>query len=201
MADRDREKWDRKYRENPILREERSPCRWLEEYVPEGDGKSVALDVACGTGRNTLWLARHGWYVDAVDISPVALDILKERAKEAHLDERITCRLVDLDRFEAPRPDYDLIVKTNYLDRPLIADLQTRVRPGGYFIVDTYLDHPDNERETFQSDFLLQAAELPLLFADWEILAYEEYPNEDETHRMMKAGIVARKLPTLFEEE
>ncbi|WP_292663024.1 methyltransferase domain-containing protein [Nitratifractor sp.] len=201
MAERDREKWDRKYRENPVLSDERPPCRWLEEYIPEEHENSIALDVACGTGRNTLWLARHGWYVDAVDISSVALDILKERAEQEDLNERIASRLADLDRFEAPRSDYDLIVKTNYLDRPLIADLQTRVRPGGYFIVDTYLDHPENERETFQSDFLLQAAELPLLFADWEILAYEEYPNEEETHRMMKAGIVAQKLSTLSIEE
>ena len=194
MSQRDQEKWDRKYLENPSLREERPPSRWLEEYIPETEG-GQALDVACGTGRNTLWLARHGWKVDAVDISPVALQILTEAAQKEGVSGMITTYLIDLDRFVAPRESYDLIVKTNYLDRPLISELKKLLKLGGYFVVETYMDHPENEREDANPDFLLQAAELPLIFNDWEILAYEEYPNENfEMHRMMKAGIVARKI-------
>ena len=194
MSQKDQEKWDRKYLENPALREERPPSRWLEEYIPKAKG-GPALDVACGTGRNTLWLARHGWKVDAVDISPVALQILTEAAQKEGCAEKITTYLIDLDRFVPPRKSYDLIVKTNFLDRPLIGELKELLKPGGYFVVETYMDHPDNEREDANPDFLLQAAELPLIFNDWEILAYEEYPNENfEMHRMMKAGIVARKI-------
>ncbi|WP_292663670.1 class I SAM-dependent methyltransferase [Nitratifractor sp.] len=195
MARQDREKWDRKYRENPALSKERPPSRWLAEYAAEAAEGSRALDVACGTGRNTLWLAEHGWRVDAVDISPVALQILRERLEERGLEGRVEIYQADLDALTPPHPFYDLIVKTNYLDRPLISDLQKLVRPGGLFVVETYLDHPDNERRDAHPDFLLQAAELPLLFADWEILVYEEYPNDmDEKYRMMKAGIVAKKL-------
>ena len=195
MAPQDRKKWDRKYRENPALSQERPPSRWLAEYAAEAVEGSRALDIACGTGRNTLWLAEHGWRVDAVDISPVALQILRDRLEELGLEDRVETHRADLDAFTPPHPFYDLIVKTNYLNRPLIADLQKYVRPGGLFVVETYLDHPANERRDANPDFLLQAAELPLLFADWEILAYEEYPNDtDEKYRMMKAGIVARKL-------
>jgi len=193
MSQKDQEKWDRKYLENPHLREERPPSRWLEEYLPESGG-GVALDVACGTGRNTLWLARHGWQVDAVDISPVALQILTEAAQAAGVSDHITTYLLDLERFVPPRESYDLIVKTNYLDRPLMDTLKKLLKSGGIFIVEAYLDHPDNAKEGLDPDFLLQAAELPLLFADYTILAYEEYPNDSfETHRMMKAGIVAKK--------
>ena len=42
----------------------------------------TALDLACGAGRNALWLAEHGWSVTAVDGAPAAIDILLKRASE-----------------------------------------------------------------------------------------------------------------------
>ncbi len=69
----DRLKWNRKFREKP----KRQPvCPVVEKYWREApSGK--ALDLACGLGRNSLFLAEHGMTVDAVDISDVALDRLE----------------------------------------------------------------------------------------------------------------------------
>src|ERR1700689_3084754 len=44
-----------------------------------------ALDLACGAGRNALWLAQHGWDVTAVDAAPSAVTILRERAAHSGL--------------------------------------------------------------------------------------------------------------------
>jgi SAM-dependent methyltransferase len=47
-----------------------------------------ALDLGCGPGRNALLLAARGFEVDAVDLSPAALDWARERAREAGADIR-----------------------------------------------------------------------------------------------------------------
>ncbi|WP_457607981.1 class I SAM-dependent methyltransferase [Nitratifractor sp.] len=194
MAQKDQEKWDRKYMENPRLREQRPPSRWVENYAKDGEGRE-ALDLACGTGRNAVWLGRHGWKVEAVDLSPVALQLLTEVAEAAGVREQIRTEMIDLDEFRLPVARYDLVVKTNFLDRRLLGQIGDALRPGGLAIVETHMAHPSNEREDANPDFLLRPGELPSLFGKgFEILAYEEYPNEAyEMHRMMKAGIVARK--------
>jgi 2-polyprenyl-3-methyl-5-hydroxy-6-metoxy-1,4-benzoquinol methylase len=194
MSKTDQEKWDRKYLENPKLREKRPPLRWIERYATTGEGKE-ALDLAAGTGRNAIALAERGWRVEAVDLSPLALQILTEHAQEAGVWERIVTECIDLDRFEADGKRYDLIVMANYLDRELIARLTPALNPGGLFIVETYMEHPDNEKKQSNPNYLLAPEELKRIFSDgFEILEYEEFWNEGhEMYRMRKAGIVARK--------
>ncbi|MGI8761352.1 MAG: class I SAM-dependent methyltransferase [Jatrophihabitantaceae bacterium] len=64
--------WDERYRSSTLVWGARPNC-WVEQEladVPPGR----ALDLACGEGRNALWLAARGWQVSALDFSPVALD-------------------------------------------------------------------------------------------------------------------------------
>ncbi len=193
MSRSDQEKWDRKYLENPKLRKRRPPSPWLERFAAQGEGRR-ALDLACGTGRNSVWLAKRGWRVDAIDLSPVALQILTEWVQDEEVSTKVQTYLLDLEESLPEQTDYDLIVQTNFLDRNLIRPLMDHLRPGGIFLVETYLQHPENERRDANPDFLLQPGELPRIFQEFEILAYEEYPNESyEMYRMMKAGIVAKK--------
>ncbi|MCG7523539.1 class I SAM-dependent methyltransferase [Streptomyces sp. OfavH-34-F] len=69
-----------------------------------------ALDLGCGPGRNALHLAAHGFEVDAVDLSPVAVAWGEERAAEAGADIRFLCG----DAFTLPADvlsgPYDLVV-------------------------------------------------------------------------------------------
>jgi SAM-dependent methyltransferase len=78
MSDFDAAYWDQRYAESASVWGG-APNRWVEQEVldlPAGR----ALDLACGEGRNAVWLARRGWRVIAVDFSVVALD--KGRALE-----------------------------------------------------------------------------------------------------------------------
>jgi SAM-dependent methyltransferase len=192
MAQSDQEKWDRKYLENPKLREERPPVRWIERFVPDREG--YALDLACGTGRNAVALARRGWRIKAVDLSPVALQILTEFAEAAGVLERIDTELIDLDVF-VPEKQFDLILKTNYLDRDLIRRTIPSLKSGGLYIVETYMEHEGNEKKDSNPDYLLKPGELRGIFSEgFEILHYEEFWNEGyEMYRMRKQAIVARK--------
>lgn len=190
MADKDREKWNRKYTDMQDLLQKRPPSPIVERFYTEVSGRQ-ALDLACGAGRNTLFLAEKGFRVDAVDISEVALDALRERV--SGLDVRII--EADLESFVPEKDRYDLIVKTNYLDRALIERAKTGLVPGGIFVVETYMEDSANEKQDSNPDFLLRKGELQEIFAEgFEIMLYETFWNEGyEKYRMKKAAIAARK--------
>jgi ubiquinone/menaquinone biosynthesis C-methylase UbiE len=82
----ERERWDDRYRTDELIwRAE--PNRFLvEEVVGLAPGR--ALDLACGEGRNALWLAERGWQVTAVDFSAVGLAKAQRLASERALDLR-----------------------------------------------------------------------------------------------------------------
>lgn len=68
-----------------------------------------AVDLACGSGRHALWLARHGWYVTAVDFSAEAVAQARERAPEADLRGSVDWRVADV-RHWAPDSPVDLVM-------------------------------------------------------------------------------------------
>lgn len=131
----DREYWDRKYAEGGgVLEGPPIPLlvRWLPR-LPRGR----ALDIAAGCGRHAVFLAEHGYRVDALDISPLALARLVERARQRGVQVRAA--VVDLDEIALPPATYDLVVNTYYLNRRLLAQVPSALRPGGALVVETPL--------------------------------------------------------------
>ena len=127
-----------------------------------------ALDLACGAGRNTLYLAGLGWRVTAVDRSPAALGLLRERAS---LSGGVEIHRADLERGEfsiAPN-SFDLICDILYLQRDLFEPIRDGVRPGGVFAGVILLQQPDRD-----SRFRLAPGELRREFESWKILYYSE---------------------------
>jgi SAM-dependent methyltransferase len=83
---RDREQWDGHYADGFLPWDTGQPEPLLVELV-QGGAIPVGrvLEIGCGTGTNAVWLARHGYDVVAVDISPLAVARARERAGEAGL--------------------------------------------------------------------------------------------------------------------
>jgi tellurite methyltransferase len=126
-----------------------------------------ALDLACGAGRNAIYLAGLGWEVTAVDRSAAALRLLRRQAGRLGLD----IRQADLERGEFPiDPEaYDLICDIRYLQRDLFPAIRTGVRPGGLFAGVILLQEPGHD-----STFRLGPGELRAEFENWKILYYSE---------------------------
>ena len=76
-----------------------------------------AIDLAGGTGRHGIWLAERGLDVTIADISPVGLEVARQRAAEAGVT--IQTLEVDLETSPFPAGPWDLIVSVCYLWRPL----------------------------------------------------------------------------------
>jgi tellurite methyltransferase len=157
----------------------------------KSDMGGVALDLACGLGHNAIWLAQRGWQVDAVDISPVGLDLAESLAKRAHCTT-ISWIAADLDDFEPQPAAYDLVTVFRFLDRQRLPQLiESALRPGGILIYETF-----SQRQFSRSDnqlqnplFTLGPGELPLLFPQFTIISHEEADLQDRS----VARLVAQK--------
>ncbi|MFN8633383.1 MAG: methyltransferase domain-containing protein [Chloroflexota bacterium] len=171
MADTDRERWNFRYAERhaerPYLFE---PTSWLPEIadqlVPPHPG-ARALDLACGPGRNAVWLAERGWTVDAWELSDVALDILRreiERRAAAGSPLHVTPRQIDLDAAELPPETYALILNVLFLDRRLWPGMARALVSGGLLVFETFVHHPLGRQSEVSPEHLLQPGELRAAF-------------------------------------
>jgi tellurite methyltransferase len=170
-------RWDERYGKGEHLGDRASELVIAAaERMTPGD----ALDLACGPGRNAIYLARLGWRVTAVDSSAVALELLRERAAAAGVS--VDARLADLEEGEfviAPEA-YDLVCVIRYLQRDLFPRAREAVRPGGLVAAEALLEGPHNPA------YLAAPGELREYFTGWEVLAYAEAQT---------ATILARKPP------
>jgi len=134
----ERDKWDERYRAGSYSGRTH-PTALLVEWLAELP-RGRALDVACGTGRNAVFLAGAGYRVDAVDISPVGL----ERGRRAAAAAGVEVRWLEADLDDDPDralPDerYDLIVWVRYVNAGLMAPLVRRLAPGGHLLCEQHL--------------------------------------------------------------
>jgi SAM-dependent methyltransferase len=131
-----RERWDEKWRERGT--EARTePSRFLVEEL-SGVPAGRALDLACGAGRNAIWLAERGWRVTGVDYSEVALAEARRRATERAVD--VDWILADLTEWSPPLGGFDLVCVL-YLQLPagerrlVLGRAAEALAPGGTILV------------------------------------------------------------------
>jgi tellurite methyltransferase len=172
--------WDRYYSETAHTDVQPAPLLLeIADRLPPGR----ALDIACGPGRNAIYLAQLGWTVTAVDSSAAAIRLLRERAAGLPIDARVA----DLENggFAIEPHAYDLICDFFYLQRDLFPALREGVRPGGVFAGAIHLADEKAHR------FVLHPGELREEFAGWKILYYSE--AAEPGHSRPAARIIARR--------
>lgn len=77
---------------------------WQEQGLVHGD----VLDIGCGLGDNAIYLARHGFNVTGLDISPTALITAERRAKDAGVD--VTFAVADSTKLEGYTAAFDTVI-------------------------------------------------------------------------------------------
>jgi tellurite methyltransferase len=169
VTNRDRERWDARYRKRGAAEEPEPSLVALADRLPRA---GAALDVAGGAGRNALWLARRGLKVTLVDISPVALAIVRQRAAAAALE--ITTCAADLDSEELPAGPWDLIVCIRYLNRALLRTVPELLAPGGSVFVCQPTERNLDRNPRPSRRFLLNEGELPQLLPELTVEWFEE---------------------------
>jgi tellurite methyltransferase len=185
MPEADRLRWNDRYRAEGYDFAAASWLTMMREALSEHPPGAPALDIACGGGRNALFLAELGYRVDAFDISDVGLSILRTalaRRAAAGRPLAIEARQVDLERTALPVDAYELILDAFYLERSLFEPMRHALRPGGRLIIRTFLFTPGGPATSRLGSpaFALQPGELACAFGDFEILELIENHASEE---------------------
>jgi tellurite methyltransferase len=175
---------------NAIFSDE--PAPWLVEHrqLIETQPRGRALDIACGGGRNALFLAELGFEVDALDISDVAIEHVRRLAAGRGLP--IAAARADLAvTRDFPRPSYQIVIDFFYRERALFGPIADALAPAGLLFFQTFVgSRPDG---AFGPRFGLEPGELRAAFARLEILHYDEVEIGDaERGRRTVARLAAR---------
>ena len=127
------------------------------------------LDVACGSGRHARYMAGQGYRVEAIDRDAAALHGFAGVAG-------VNTRVADLEGAAWPYAgeQFDAVVVTNYLHRPLFDHLVAALAPGGVFIYETFALGNERYGRPSNPDFLLRPGELlRVAHGRLEVTAYE----------------------------
>jgi len=186
-----RARWEERHRDSAPGDPEPSVIEMMP-LLPQG----IALDIAAGTGRNAIALARAGCRVVAADFSRPGLLALAGIARREKL--AIATVLADLEESFPFRPNvFDVILNVSYLDRALVPKLKDALRPGGSILFDTFLiDEADEAGHGHlrNTRFTLDHYELRGLLAGLELTRYREglvvYPTGK---RMWRATALAQR--------
>ncbi len=155
------------------------------ELLPKGR----VLDVAMGSGRNAIYLAKLGFDVEGVDVSPEAVNIALESARTAGVT--IKAQVADLEGdYLVKKYAYEVIMCFNYLQRSLISQLKDGLRKGGIIVDATFIIDQVQFGKPKNPDYLLRHNELLNMFRDFRCLRYREGIIEG---RKAVASMIAQK--------
>lgn len=145
--------------------EDASP--WIQRWthlVPPG---GTVLDLACGRGRHLRWFAARGHPVTGVDRDPEALQGLRDLGE-----------VIQADIENGPWPfagrQFQAVVVTNYLWRPLFPRILAAVAPGGVLLHETFAQGNETVGKPSRPDFLLASGELLRAYAGLRVVAFED---------------------------
>ena len=151
-----------------------APCFGLSNFDYLLPREGLALDLACGLGANSLFLASRGLNVEAWDSSPVALKRLYGSAEKEGLAHSVCCRLVDIEQ-HPPKPDsYNVIVTSYFLYRPICEAIEKALKSNGILVYQTFHRNRLSDTGPTNPDFQLEENELLALFPNLQVRIYIE---------------------------
>ena len=196
--------WEQTYRDDSVSTFAKGPTADIAEYWTLFPAGGTILDVGCGEGRNSIFLAEKGFIVDAIDISEAGIEKAKRIAATCGTKVNFFCQ--DLIKFNFTAT-YDVILSHGVLHLCEKADRDTFIEQaklhthiGGYNAIGIFTNRlpatPDNAPFTKS---LFDVGELPAIYAQWEIVHNPEGIIEDTHpggihHQHAYEQVIARKV-------
>ncbi|HEB63805.1 MAG TPA: methyltransferase domain-containing protein [Gammaproteobacteria bacterium] len=165
------EKWNKIYSSAESVGDAVAVLKENSHLLP---AQGQALELACGMGRNALFLARQGLETAAWDISDVAIQRLNEEAKAQNFSAGFHAQIRDVVKEPMLPNSFDVIVVSYFLDRSLMPAIQDALRPGGLLFYQTFSRLQVDESGPRNPDFRLADNELLSLFSQMRLLVYRE---------------------------
>ncbi|MET0698707.1 MAG: class I SAM-dependent methyltransferase [Mycobacterium sp.] len=164
MSAQDRARWDERYADA-----EYPPIALPSFFAPFADlfpTKGLALDLACGRGAASVWLASRGMDVLGLDISPVAIGSARALASAAGVAQRCRFEIIDLDDGLPPGTPVDVLLCNKFRDDRLDAAVIARLAPGGLLATSAL-----SEVGATPGPFRAAPGELTHAFVDLDLIA------------------------------
>jgi SAM-dependent methyltransferase len=184
VAEQDRVRWDSRYSEDgPTDLGNLGLPAVFSPHEGEFPTAGVALDLACGQGTTSVWLAIRGLDVCGVDVSAVALERARQLAATHEVSGRCRFLLADLDLGLPPGPPADVVLCHLFRDPRLYRPLIERVKGGGLVAIAVL-----SEVGAQPGPFRACAGELQTAFDELAVISAGESEG--------RAWLLARKGPT-----
>jgi SAM-dependent methyltransferase len=183
--------WNERYLSSKEHYLSRRPHALVRSYAEQIPRAGLVLDVAAGSARNGLFLAKRGLRVIALDISEAGLRLAQQRARALSLS--LSLAVMDMSDAWLPPSRFDVILNFYYLSRALFEGYRQALKPGGWLFYETFVQDDNKE---YNQAHLLEPEELYSAFQDWEILHWSERWKRQtgSAHSFRRiAQLVARK--------
>jgi SAM-dependent methyltransferase len=176
------------------------PSAWVQRWSHLVPKRGVVLDVACGHGRHARWFYERNHPLALVDRSQEAIDFIANQLPATAVEAVVA------DIEEGPWPfagrEFDAVVVTNYLWRPLLPTLLASLAPGGVLIYETFTQGNEAVGKPSRPDFLLRPGELLDVCKGLRVVAFEEGFHENPARFIQRIAAVREAaatagLPTL----
>ena len=170
MGEADRHRWDERYAaKGPPPLSSVAPPAVFAGHTDLFPTAGRALDLACGQGTGSVWLASRGLQVVGLDVSPVAISQARELAQRAAVGNRCRFDVVDFDGGLPAGTPVDVILCCKFRDPRLDRAIIERLAPGGLLAVAAL-----SEVGASPGPFRAAAGELPAAFAGLHLLGADE---------------------------
>jgi len=148
----------------------KSPSKWLKYCINNlSCNKGNALDLACGKGRNSNYLAGKGYTVISVDNNPENLGYISgPNITKIEKDVEIKAN------WPLTKHKFDLIVVSNFLCRKIFPNIMNSISKKGYLIYDTFSAGHEKIGRPKNKKFILKSKELLKLCKSMSLIFYEE---------------------------
>jgi SAM-dependent methyltransferase len=164
---------------------------WLDEIAGRVPAPGRALDLAMGSGRHALCVARKGLRTYGVDINLAALRSATRHAEADRLMLRCWC--ADLTTFPLPVGRFELVIVTRYLQRDLFPSIRRAIAPGGFLLYETFtIDQRAHGVGPSSADHLLERGELREAFRGLDVLFYQEVQAPEAVARLVARKTMSR---------
>jgi 2-polyprenyl-3-methyl-5-hydroxy-6-metoxy-1,4-benzoquinol methylase len=167
MTDDDRRRWDERYAsQGPAPVDAVAPPPVFAPHAAVFPSTGQGLDLACGQGTRTVWLARRGLNVLGLDASEVAINQARDLARRSGVGQRCRFEVRDLDDGLPDGPPVDVILCHKFRDRRLDHAIIGRLAPGGLLAIAAL-----SEVGATPGQFRATPGELTAAFAELELIA------------------------------
>jgi len=144
-----------------------APSPWIQRFTPLIRQGGSILDLACGSGRHARYLAAQGFQVTGIDRDTSQCPAMNGLTL-------ITADLEDGSAWPLGQQQFDAIIVTNYLWRPIFPDLCAAIAAGGLLLYETFAAGQEHFGRPKNPQFLLQRGELLRLTTPLRPVAFED---------------------------